>query len=247
MEFDNFFVGAAGNLEEENKQGVSALSGPLMSRFKPIIVWETGTESTWNAAMDHLRKKWENKVGKDIIDLFNSNRELFDNPRDIERGMIQYIYNSRKAVEEDPSEASIYDAETVYEWVVNDASTIDPDDTKNSGRRSALKDMAQKISNYICTGNLHGTSGRSATKGRDMISKELSEEIKKAITSGYILYDNEKYGVSHENIYFIFEDMAPNKEMLERHIQALEKKGIKFKYEKDSDFKKNKELKDPRA
>ena len=39
----NFFVGAAGNFEDEN-DAVNELSGPLKSRFKPIIVWKTHDE-----------------------------------------------------------------------------------------------------------------------------------------------------------------------------------------------------------
>ena len=50
--YDNFFVGAAGNFEHEN-DAVSDLSAPLTSRFKPIIVWETGTEEAWHEAFEH--------------------------------------------------------------------------------------------------------------------------------------------------------------------------------------------------
>ena len=58
IQFDNFMVGAAGNFEEENENGISELSGPLKSRFKPIIIWNSGTEDDWRSTFKYLHKKW---------------------------------------------------------------------------------------------------------------------------------------------------------------------------------------------
>lgn len=80
VKFDNFFVGSAGNLEEENEGGINQLSGPLKSRFKPIITWETNTPAAWKQTFKHLHKEWDDKLGKDFVDAFEqaSNENTFE-------------------------------------------------------------------------------------------------------------------------------------------------------------------------
>ena len=53
IDFDNFFVGAAGNLEEENRTGVNALEKQLALRLKTIIKWVCD----WKETFKYLDRK----------------------------------------------------------------------------------------------------------------------------------------------------------------------------------------------
>ena len=69
--------------------------------------------------------------------------------------------------------------------------------------------------------------------------KELEPMVRSAMTTGQITYDGELYGVSRENINWIFEEIAPADE-LDRILTMLEKKErLKFKYETDKEFEKD--------
>ena len=90
--FENFFVGAAGNFEDEN-DAVNELSGPLRSRFKPLITWQTD----WNAAFSHLHGKWDDVLGKEFVSKFEENEELFDNPREVEHKIFKFTSKLKKS------------------------------------------------------------------------------------------------------------------------------------------------------
>ena len=96
------------------------------------------------------------------------------------------------------------------------------------------------------------SSSRSRrSKGKDMISDVMKNNVRKAMTNGSIYEETDDifYGVSRENIAKIFcnpdaceEPMS--KEMLDRLITKFEADGYKFKYETDKAFKQAK-LADP--
>ena len=102
IQFDNFMVGAAGNFEEENENGISELSGPLKSRFKPIIIWNSGTEDDWRSTFKYLHKKWDKKFGKKVVDEFEKRAMLFDNPRELEHKVFKAIDNIREKAKNNP-------------------------------------------------------------------------------------------------------------------------------------------------
>jgi hypothetical protein len=88
IKFDNFMVGAAGNFESENK-AVNELSGPLESRFKPIIIWSTNSDEDWASAFRHMHQKWDSKVDPKLIDVIYAHKDLFVNPREIDQKIIE--------------------------------------------------------------------------------------------------------------------------------------------------------------
>jgi hypothetical protein len=106
--FDNFMVGAAGNFDYEND--VNPLSGPLESRFKPIMVWETNTEDTWDYLSDYYYLYEYDEcgimcinVGYDSYDTYNVEYrfgkagDLFDeySPLDQESTLAAYCNNKQ--------------------------------------------------------------------------------------------------------------------------------------------------------
>lgn len=259
IQFDNFMVGAAGNFEEENEEGVSELSGPLKSRFKPIIIWSSGTEDDWKSTFKYLHKKWDKEFGKEVVDEFEKRAMLFENPRELEHKVFKAIKNIREKAKNDPKiKLSRYNPQ----WCKRRLTDIVKDDLSRNEDRQ-LSELSEVYHKLLVEGpdafkkkdeNEKSRSRRS--KGSDQVSEEIKQQIKTAMKRGYMmnderdskgnLIDKRKYGISRENIN-VFCDMelsdkesgeVVNAEMLERIINKLEADGVKFKYETDAEWKK---------
>ena len=247
--FDNFMVGAAGNFDYEND--VNALSGPLESRFKPIIVWETNTEDTWNAAMKYLYKQYKDEIPTELLDTIKKNVSLFKNPREIDHKVLRFAMRIKGS-----KHVEFYDTEDYLERLEG----VTRDDLTRT-QQDNLKQIAEMINEFV-KGNLgkgkddnkdggenNQTSSRRGrgSKDNEMMSEEAKQLIKRAVERGYIS-DNDggkivKYGISKENINLIFCDPEyteepVNKEMLDRYLRKLKADGIDFKYETNADWKK---------
>lgn len=239
VKFDNFMVGAAGNFDHEN-DAVNELSGPLKSRFKPIIIWETGGDAEWKQAFDFMHKEWDNKLGNDgpaFIDILHENRDLFQNPREVEHKILKWC---SKMIATDDKD--LFDIEDYYDRLEG----LTKEDL-NRTQEDKLKKLAETTYNLV--NELPLVPQKSRSKGKEMISEEIKAQIKKGMRNGYMTNegssDKRKYGISRENIHKVFCDPdmmqdgeAINREMLDRYINKLEADGIKFKYETDAEWKK---------
>jgi len=237
--FKNFFVGAAGNFEYEN-DSVSELSKPLKSRFAPIITWESGTDEAWRSAFKFLKKKWAGKIPNDVIEKFEENANLFENPREIDQKIFDTFLKLK--------EKNTYKHWTAEKFFRMFLRPLAKEDLTRS-KEDVLKKLADAVFDFFIGKNdaTSNSGGRSAKKDVNMIDKDLVEVIKKGIRVGYIIQSEDgkyvKYGVSRENIHSI--DIPDvNAEMLDRLITKLEADGVKFKFEKDEEWK-NKGYKDP--
>ena len=241
VKYDNFFCGAAGNFESENG-AVSELSGPLKSRFKPLIVWETNDDEAWSGVFKYLHKQWDDKLTKKLVDAFEENAELFDNPREIEQKIFErYIW---KMIQKK-------DNFDVDEWQDHLLRMAKDELTRNQ-EENVIPQLAELIYDTVKGGGTEKkeeTGGRS--RGRDtdinMIPNNVKNAIRQGMKYGYIEQNENgkkvKYGISRENIGSI-EETILNAEMLERIINKFEADGIEFKFEKDSEWKA-KGYKDP--
>lgn len=239
VKFDNFMVGAAGNFDHENDV-VNELSGPLKSRFKPIIIWETSGDAEWKQAFDFMHKEWDNKLGNDgptFIDILYENRDLFQNPREVEHKILKWC---SKMIATDDKD--LFDIEDYYDRLEG----LTKEDL-NRTQEDKLKKLAETTYNLV--NELPLVPQKSRSKGKEMISEEIKAQIKKGMRNGYMTNegssDKRKYGISRENIHKVFCDPdmmqdgeAINREMLDRYINKLEADGIKFKYETDAEWKK---------
>lgn len=259
IQFDNFMVGAAGNFEEENESGVSELSGPLKSRFKPIIIWNSGSEDDWRAVFKYLHKKWDKEFGKEVINEFEKRAMLFDNPRELEHKVFKAILNTREKAKSNPKiKLTRYNSQ----WCRRRLEDIVKDELSRNEEKQ-LDELAEIYHKLLVEGPQAftkqdaGNSRTSRSKGSDQVSEEIKKQIKNAMKRGYMvnderdssgnLIDKRKYGISRENIN-VFCDMelsdkesgeVVNKEMLERIINKLEADGVKFKYETNAEWKKD--------
>ena len=247
IKYDNFMVGAAGNYENENG-AVNELSGPLKSRFKPIIIWETGDDASWKQAFTYMHKNWDDKLSKELINDFEEAASTFENPREIEHKILKFIEKIKKSEDKD-----MYDVEDYLDRLEGLAK-----DDLTRTQEDNLKKLAEKIHAFVNGKEEKEESGRSGgRKGNDMIDDSIKAQIKEAMKYGYLRQEEDgkmvKYGISRENINQIFCDdfdgdgcnTEPiNAEMLDRLINKFEADGVKFKYETNDEWKKA-GLKDP--
>ena len=238
VKFDNFIVGAAGNFEHENESGINELSGPLKSRFKPIIVWETGGDAEWKQAFDFMHKEWDGKLGEDgpaFINLLQENRDLFQNPREVEHKILKWC---SKMIDTDDKD--LFDVEDYLDRL----SGLAKEDL-NRTQEDKLKKLAEATYNLV--NGLSISPERKRSKGKEMMDETLKNTIKKAMRNGFMTNgpdssDKRKYGISKENAPLVFCDPemtenACNREMFDRYINKLEADGLKFKYETDDEWK----------
>ena len=237
VKFDNFIVGAAGNFDHEN-DAVNELSGPLKSRFKPIIVWETGGDAEWKQAFDFMHKEWDSKLGEDgpeYINLLYENRDLFQNPREVEHKILKWC---SKMIDTDDKD--LFDVEDYLDRL----SGLAKEDL-NRTQEDKLKKLAEATYNLV--NGLSISPERKRSKGKEMMDETLKNTIKKAMRNGFMTNgpdssDKRKYGISRENAPLVFCDPemtenACNREMFDRYINKLEADGLKFKYETDAEWK----------
>lgn len=236
IQFDNFMVGAAGNLEEENRQGVNKLSGPLESRFKPIIKWEID----WKAAMKHLVKKYKDELPQEVLDVFAEIPDIFVNPRELEHKVFKWMIRVKAAGEEAVED---FDAEYYFDQLERTAK-----ENLSQTEHKQLVKMADMMYNYLNRWEDY-TAEKSANDRKNTKTVKLDEKtrtywennVKKAMQSGNL----KGTGISRENIIAVFTDpeitagqQIFNAEMLERLISKFEIDDIKFKYETDEEWKK---------
>ena len=237
VKFDNFIVGAAGNFDHEN-DAVNELSGPLKSRFKPIIVWETGGDAEWKQAFDFMHKEWDSKLGEDgpeYINLLYENRDLFQNPREVEHKILKWC---SKMINTDDKD--LFDVEDYLDRLEG----LTKEDL-NRTQEDKLKKLAEATYNLV--NGLSISPERKRSKGKEMMDETLKNTIKKAMRNGFMTNgpdssDKRKYGISKENAPLVFCDPemtenACNREMFDRYINKLEADGLKFKYETDDEWK----------
>ena len=237
VKFDNFIVGAAGNFDHEN-DAVNELSGPLKSRFKPIIVWETGGDAEWKQAFDFMHKEWDGKLGEDgpaYIDLLQENRDLFQNPREVEHKILKWC---SKMIDTDDKD--LFDVEDYLDRLEG----LTKEDL-NRTQEDKLKKLAEATYNLV--NGLPLSPERKRNKGKEMMDETLKNNIKKAMRNGFMTNgpdssDKRKYGISKENAPLVFCDPemtenACNREMFDRYINKLEADGLKFKYETDDEWR----------
>ena len=224
VKFDNFIVGAAGNFDHEN-DAVNELSGPLKSRFKQ--------------AFDFMHKEWDGKLGEDgpaYIDLLQENRDLFQNPREVEHKILKWC---SKMIDTDDKD--LFDVEDYLDRLEG----LTKEDL-NRTQEDKLKKLAEVTYNLV--NGLPLSPERKRSKGKEMMDETLKNNIKKAMRNGFMTNgpdssDKRKYGISRENAPLVFCDPemtenACNREMFDRYINKLEADGLKFKYETDAEWKK---------
>lgn len=238
IRFKNFMVGAAGNFEHENG-AVSELSGPLKSRFKPIIIWETGGEGEWKQAFSYMHKKWDDKLSKSLINKFEENAALFENPREVEHKILKFAYELKQDEDFD-----MFDAEDYLDRLEG----LVKDDLTRSQKDDLVK-LAEAIDNYL-HGREEEGNGRKRRGGTAPIDETTKKMITKAIKNGYVAFDlgnkRVKCGVSEDNVYDMFCDpeiFEPeqwgeiHKESLEMLIDKLKEDGVDFKYKTKDEWK----------
>lgn len=247
VKFDNFFVGAAGNFDSEN-DAINELSKPLASRFKPLITWESGTDATWKEAFDYMHKKYDGEFGHDFVDLFWQQRNLFDNPREIDKKIFGFMSDTKKGGDASWMKPARY---------LKRLQGLKRDGDLSRTEEAELAKLAEAMYNKM---NGKDEPKQTSKRGRnnEMVPENVVSAIKTGMRNGILTQREDEngnpvekggkvvsYGISRENIVAaITAGGEANAEMVERMINKFEADGITFKYEKDSEWKKA-GLKDP--
>ena len=237
VQIPNYIVGAAGNYKDENT-ATSKLSEPLMERFAPIIQWEDKTPEAWKDSMRYLHKQWDSKVGKELVDEFEKNAQLFRSPRVVDQKLLDFLYELKQLGED---EWDMYDGSFYLKYMKGEG--ILEDDLS----RSEEQDV-EKLADYIDSWMRDGAEGgaKPNNRSREILDAPdwLKEDIEHGMKLGWILGDvGGKYVCSRENICELFIDEGVegdvNAEQVWQEVKKNEKKGIKFKYETVKDALKD--------
>lgn len=224
--FNNFIVGAAGNFASEN-DAVSELSGPLESRFKPIIVWETNTSSTWKSAFNYIHKQWDAIVGKSLIDEFERNADIFANPREIEQKVFEY-YNDLK----NETEPELRQYVTLPEDVIGTLNELLNDESKNSkSTDNIVKKLADSTYDWYLGKEQEAPVGRSAKtrKTTDMIPQDVLDAIISWVKCDYIRPPHTN-GTDDAGLIATLEDYT-NPDFVEEHKEYIDLDSIGINFE----------------
>jgi hypothetical protein len=190
-----------------------------------------------------MHKEWDDKIGKDLVDAFEDNCEVFVNPREIEMKIFTSVYN-----ETQHEKRNLLDAE---DWLedLEDLAIARPENLSRT-QADALRQLADMLYDYSQQQTDKKDEEEKSTKkkrrGRsgtdlNMMPEAIKKGIKLGMEYGYLEdTDGTAYGVSRENILDMVESDNVNAEMIEKYISMLEndpKNPIHFRYEKNEDFK----------
>lgn len=236
IKFDNFFVGAAGNFESENG-AVNELSGPLKSRFKPIIIWDSGSKAAWKQVFKYLHKKWDKVIGENLVSKFEEYADCFENPREIEDKIFDVIHRLKvRGVKRN------YDAR----FFLRQLNGLQKEDITRTQEKQ-LEELSDMMFSFIKNEDTDESKSRKRERDSQMIPESIKSMIKSSMELGYFTLELEneknkvervKFGVSKETIGDCIDENEVNAEMLERTIHKFENDGLTWKYDKPQDWKK---------
>ena len=256
---DNFLVGAAGNYHSENK-ATHELSGPLLSRFKPLIIWEDNNDAAWEDTFKFWRKDYEPILGKKFMDAFWPYHSLFDNPRELnEKLWDPFIRIKKKGLQNSKRYTADRIARYIYGGKGSDAEDrLIKKDIDSADALKYSKEMAEIIYDWLHEGEQKsaGGAGENGNEGeeenglrrRGSSSISLDETVRamidSAVTKGYIdgqTWDmpGKLYAIGPDNIYKIFDPAEVNAESIKAYLKHLESKGITWKYKSVEEAVKN--------
>lgn len=251
---DNFFVGAAGNYKDENS-ATHELNGPLLSRFKPLIIWEDNNDAAWEDTFKFWRKDYEAILGKDFMDAFWPYHSLFDNPRELnEKLWDPYIRVKKKGLQN----SKLYTADRIARYIYGGKGAAAEDrlikkDIDNADALKYSKEMAEIIYDWLHDGDAKKNPAgndeeEDGGRRRENVSMSLDEGVRQmidsAVTRGYIdgrLWGKNgvMYAIGPDNIYKIFDPSEVNAESIKHYLKHLESKGKTWKYKSVDDVVKN--------
>ena len=240
-----FNVAAAGNYKDEN-DAVSDMSEPLMERFAPIIQWNDNTPEAWEHNFTtYQHPTWDARLGKDFVNEFEKNAQLFRSPRVIDQKLFEFLWEIKQLGEE---EWEFYDADFYLKYMEGEGILVD--DLKQSEKKDV-----EKLAEYIDAWMREDSENKKANnRSREILDAppSLKREIEMGMKNGWIggddynNGDNTRWAFTRDLLPYLFNmddyvDMDDKgnviwegpitMEQIMQEVSKNEKKGIKFKYE----------------
>lgn len=238
----NYLPCGAGNYKSENT-ATHELSVPLLSRFKPLILWEDNTEAAWKDTFEFYHQKYDSILGKEFIDKFWEYHTLFECPRELnEKLWDTYIRVKNKGLGNRPMYKAEYIAEEIAGEDENGLDSLLKKDIDSRDRKKFSREMGEIIHDWLVSDDnaekeKEETNGRKrrAGKSNTALDEDTRNLIETGMKKGYIdgrLYGEEGilYAVSEENIYKLFDPNVANPEGIKQYIKHMNALGITFKY-----------------
>lgn len=257
IEFENMFVGAAGNLQNEN-DFLTEFSKPLKARFN-IIDWETGTPAEWKSSFEYLHETWDPILGKELVSRFEELAvDCFKAPRDIEKKFFKWLRNTTEAATFDKDDT--FDSSDVLRRLGKIVKGDSLQGLKEQSRTAYdnIVRLSEFVAQWLQAGGNEGWEAKKSegATSRSARGKQTSfglepadiDLLERAIKTGIFTNSEEadekhprgkKYGVTRENFRNLMDEDVLNAEQFTRFIKMMEDKGVKFKYEKDADLPAN--------
>lgn len=246
---DNFFVGAAGNYKSENA-ATHELNGPLLSRFKPLIIWEDNTDAAWEDTFKFWKKDYGSILGQDFLDAFWPYHSLFDNPRELnEKLWDPFIRIKKKGLQS----TKRYSVDKIARYIyggkgANAEDRLIKKDIADREAQQYANEMAEIIYEWLHDGDVKADEDSGPDSRRNAGAVPLPEEVRTiidiAVTKGYV--DGMTWGkqgvmyvISPENIYKIFDPSEVNAESIRAYLKHLESDGKTWKYKTTAEAIKN--------
>lgn len=249
--YPNFFCAAAGNMSYEGD--LEELPRQLMTRFgsRPVA-WITGTKESWDEAFDAIHKKWDSKIGSNLIEEFHKQCMRFGSPRDIELHIFRSLANMKEDFEADDEfgESEYIDTEYWYDIIKAQTLTVEGIQANGEGSNKWNTDYETACQNLAkkCDEFLHKQKGGRSFDEEDTPEKGTkknadnlnNDDIQKLIdmcaagTVNKLVYpDGRRAPITHESIFDLVKGM--NVDLLEIIDDQMEQQGLEWKYPHNQD------------
>ena len=207
MKFNMMVVGAAGNYRDENT-ATHDLSGPLRSRFEPIIIWKDNDDESWEDWCKYFQKKIDNEYkdklngrAQEVFDQIKTHASWFKNPREIETRIFDWMDKLLKKQGSSIKEGGVIDEDLIqdrlYALLVTDLKdeNIGQLEQYKAGLKGKkeYKTFVEKTANIIYSVLVNEeTKEQKRNKKSTLLQDDLIPDIASHFAVEYVNSDNVK-------------------------------------------------------
>ena len=201
---NNFIVGAAGNFDEENS-GVNPIDNKALQQRLQKIAWYDGDDESWRESFQYLHKAWDDKLGKDVVDLFDNPDvyNMFASPRLMDQKLLQTLYDWKQEQPEDPDDIEYMDQTDVLSLLEQEIKLKEgmEDAMDKRAIRNIINTLADNLYNKVLVKNGKKEEKKmTSRRSKGTMTAEDKKNLIGMLKSGKVKIDGEYYPVTREDI-----------------------------------------------